>query len=97
MEGRLEWTLFGSKFSRTVLVFLCQVIILYIFIITCFVNLTVCPNELLITVLSLSLGTILPSQKVRKIKNIAGGGGRGGSSSSSSGSISSKSLTDSFP
>ena len=61
------------------------------------------PNELWITVLSLSLGTILPSPKVRKSK-IAGGGGRGGSSSnssssssSSSGSISSESLTHSFP
>ena len=86
MEGRSEWTLFGSKFSRTALVFLCQVIILYISIITCFVNLTVHngPNELWITVLSLSLGTILPSPKVRKSK-ITGGGG-GSSSNSSSGS-----------
>ena len=68
MEGQSEWTLFGSKFSRTALVFLCQVIILYISIITCFVNLTVHngSNELWITVLSLSLGTILPSPKVRK-------------------------------
>ena len=56
----MEWTLFGSKFSRTALVFICQVIILYISIITCFVNLTVHngSNELWITVLSLSLGTI---------------------------------------
>ena len=63
MEGRSEWTLFGSKFSRTALVFLCQVIILYISIITCFVNLTMHngPNELWITVLSLSLGSILPT------------------------------------
>lgn len=58
----------GSKVSRSALVFLSQVIILYISIITCFVNLTVRngPNELWITVLSLSLGTILPSPKVRK-------------------------------
>ena len=41
MEGQLEWTLFGSKFSRAVLVFICKVIILYISIITCLVNLTV--------------------------------------------------------
>ena len=68
MEGQSEWTLFGSKFSRTALVFLCQVIILYISIITCFINVTVRngPNELWITVLSLSLGTLLPSPKVRK-------------------------------
>ena len=92
MEGQSEWTLFGSKFSRTALVFICQVIILYISIITCFVNLAVHngPNELWITVLSLSLGTILPSPKVRKTK-IAGGG-----LSSSSGSISNESPTHSF-
>ena len=96
MEGRSEWTLFGSKFSRTALVFLCQVIILYISIITCFVNLTIHngPNELWITVLSLSLGTILPSPKVRKSKITAGGGS---SSNSSSGSISGESPTHSFP
>ena len=97
MEEQSEWTLFGSKFSRMALVFLCQVIILYISIITCLVNLTVHngPNELWITVLSLSLGTILPSPKVRKSK-IAGGGGSS-SNSSSGGSISSESLTHSFP
>ena len=92
MEGRSEWTLFGSKFSRTALVFICQVIILYISIITYFVNLTVHNglNELWITVLSLSLETILPSPKVRKSK--IGGGG-----SSSSTSVSSESPTHSFP
>ena len=92
MEGRSEWTLFGSNVLRTALVFICQVIILCISIITCFVNLTVCngSNELWITGLSLSLGTILPSPKVRKSK-IGGGGG------SSSGSISSESPTHSFP
>ena len=93
MEGRSEWTLFGSKCSRTALVFICQVIILYISIITYFVNLTVRngPNELWITVLSISLGTILPSPKVRKTKI-----GRGVSSNSivSSGG---ESPTHSFP
>ena len=57
------------------------------------------PNELWITVLSLSLGTILPSPKVRKSK-IAGGGGElssNSSSSSSSGSVSGESPTHSFP
>ena len=98
MEGQSEWTLFGSKFSRTALVFLCQVIILYISIITCFINLTVHngPNELWITVLSLSLGTLLSSPKVRKSKiaAVAAGGGGG---ASSSGSLSSESPTHSFP
>ena len=99
MEGRSEWTLFGSKFSTTALVFLCQVIILYISIITCFVNLTVCngPNELWITVLSLSLGTILPSPKVRKSKIAGGGVGLSSNSSSGGGSVSGESPTHSFP
>ena len=100
MDGQLEWTLFGSKFSKMALVFLCQVIILYISIITCFVNLTIHngPNELWITVLS-SLGTILPSPKVRKSKIArGGGGGRSSSNSSTSGvSISCESPTHSFP
>ena len=56
------------------------------------------PNELWITVLSLSLGTILPSPKVRKSKIAGGGGGSSSnSSSSSSGSISGESPTYSFP
>ena len=96
MEGQSEWTLFGSKCSRTALEFLCQVIILYISIITRFVNLTVCnnPNEFWITILSLSLGILLPSPKVRKSKIAGGEGGRGSSSSSS---VSSKLPTHSFP
>ena len=53
------------------------------------------PNELWITVLSLSLGTILPSPKVRKSK--IGGGGGGSSSNSSSGSVLGESPTHSFP
>ena len=69
MEGRdSKWTLCGTQVSRTALVFLCQVIILYISIITCFVNLTVGngPDELWISILSLSICTILPSPKVHK-------------------------------
>ena len=98
MEGQSEWTLFGSKFSRTALVFLCQVIISYISIITCFINLTVCngANELWITVLSLSLGTLLPSPKVRKSK-IAAVAAAGGGGVSNSGGVSSESPTHSFP
>ena len=66
---------------------------LYISIITCFVNLTVCnrPNELWITLLSISLGTILPAPKVRKTKI---GGGVSSNSSVSSGG---ESPTHSFP
>ena len=63
MEGRdSEWTLCGTKGYHTALVFL------YISIITCFINLMVgnSPNELWISILSLSIGTILPSSKVHK-------------------------------
>ena len=67
-EERNMWKLFGKEVSRSALVFIFQVTILYISIITCFVNLTVRngPVELWITILSLSLGSILPSPKVKK-------------------------------
>ena len=63
------WKVGGREFSRTAVVFTCQVIVLYLAIITCFVNLTVAngPTELWITILSLSLGSLLPSPKVKKL------------------------------
>ena len=63
------WNVFGRRVSRSAVVFLFQITILYISIITCFVNLTVKngPVELWITILSLSLGSILPSPKVKKV------------------------------
>lgn len=65
-----EWNICGKKVSRSAIVFACQIVILYISIITCFVNLTIKngPNELWITILSISLGSILPSPKVQKPK-----------------------------
>ena len=51
------------------------------------------PNELWITVLSLSLGNILPSPKVRKSKIAR----VGGSSSNSSSNVLGESPTHSFP
>ena len=69
-SNSFEWNLCGKKVSRSAIVFICQIVILYISIITCFVNLTLKngPNELWITILSLSLGSILPSPKVHKPK-----------------------------
>lgn len=63
-----HWNLCGKKVSRSAVVFFCQIIILYISILTCFINLTVKngPTELWISILSLSLGSILPSPKVKK-------------------------------
>ena len=61
------WNIAGRPFQRSAAVFICQVIILYISIITCFINLTVNngPSELWISLLSLSLGSLLPSPKVK--------------------------------
>lgn len=63
-----DWNLCGRRVSRSAVVFFCQIIILYISILTCFVNLTIKngPTELWISILSLSLGSILPSPKVKK-------------------------------
>ena len=65
------WKVCGKEMSRSALVFIFQITILYIAIITCFANLTVRngPVELWITILSLSLGSILPSPKVKKLPN----------------------------
>ncbi len=65
------WYFCGRQTTRSAIVFLCQILILYIAIITCFVNLSVKngPSELWITLLSVSLGSILPSPKVKKAIN----------------------------
>ena len=62
------WYVGSCRISRSAAVYISQMTILYIAIITCFVNLTVRngPNELWISLLSLSLGAILPAPKVRK-------------------------------
>ena len=62
------WYLCGLQTSRSALVFVSQITILYISIITCFINLSLSngPSELWIAVLSLSIGSILPSPKVKK-------------------------------
>ena len=67
-KPKSTWNMCGQPISRSAIVFLCQVIILYISIITCFINLTISngPTELWISLLSLSLGSILPSPKVKK-------------------------------
>lgn len=62
------WYFCGRETSRSALVFICQIFILYVSIITCFINLSIRngSSELWITILSLSLGSILPSPKVKK-------------------------------
>lgn len=67
-----KWNICGRQVSRSAVVFFCQIIILYICIITCFVNLTIKngSTELWISLLSLSLGSILPSPKVKKFSSV---------------------------
>ena len=64
----MTWKLCGTEVFGTVVAFFSQIIILYMCILTCFVNLSVknSPLELWISLISLSLGSILPSLKVKK-------------------------------
>ena len=64
----MKWKLCGMEMSRAVVAFFSQIIILYICILTCFVNLSLKngPPELWISLLSLSLGSILPFSKIKK-------------------------------
>ena len=60
---------FGKKIKKAEIAFVFQVIILYIVIITCIINLSLRngTSELWVSLLSYSLGCILPSPKIKKI------------------------------
>ena len=62
---------FGQKVKKPEIAFVFQVIILYIVIITCIINLSLKngTSELWVSLLSYSLGCILPSSKIKKINN----------------------------
>ena len=59
----------GKKVRKPEIVFIFQVIILYIVIITCIINLSLKngTSELWVSLLSYSLGCILPSPKIKKL------------------------------
>ena len=63
------WQLFGKKVPKAETVFITQVIILYIVIITCIVNLSMKNgvSELWVSLLSYSLGCLLPSPRLKKL------------------------------
>ena len=65
--GEEVWTLFGRRTQRTKVVYLCQIAILYIIIITCLVNITrESPNlNLWSTLLASSIGYLLPNPKIK--------------------------------
>ena len=64
----LNWNFFGKTIARSKAVFISQVIILYVVILTCIVNLSMGNSlgEVWISLLSYSLGSILPSPKIKK-------------------------------
>ena len=66
-----NWYLMGRPFPRSEVKYLAQVLILYIVILTCLVNLSVGKSELRtiwISLLSSSIGYILPSPHISKPK-----------------------------
>lgn len=69
MESEVNtWKVFGKKMPKSEIVFFSQIIILYIVIITCIVNLSVGNGEsnLWTALLSSSIGYILPNPSVKR-------------------------------
>ena len=64
-----SFKVFGKKVRKLEIVFIFQVIILYIVIITCIINLSLKngTSELWVSLLSYSLGCLLPSPKIKKL------------------------------
>ena len=60
---------FGRRIRKPEMTFIFQVIILYIVIITCIINLSLKngTSELWVSLLSYSLGCLLPSPKIKKL------------------------------
>lgn len=63
MEHNQEWRLFGSKVPKAEIVYICQIVIVYIIIITSIVNLSLSNGnpELWISLLCSAIGYALPS------------------------------------
>lgn len=68
--GSEQWTLFGRKTQRSKVEFFSQVIILYIIILTCLVNITLewGNRELWSALLGSSIGYLLPSPRLKSDK-----------------------------
>ena len=63
-----SWRVLRRFIGKPEIVFLSQIIILYVVILTCIINLSINSgkNELWVSLLSYSLGCILPAPKVKK-------------------------------
>ena len=69
-ESTRSWNVFGRSIPRSEITFFSQVIIIYIVIVTCIVNLSVGNGDsnLWTALLSSCLGYLLPSPTIRKDK-----------------------------
>ena len=65
---RTNWNVFGNKIPKEEFTFFAQVVLIYIVCITCIINLSIGNgnSNLWTSLLSSSLGYILPSPKLRK-------------------------------
>ena len=63
-----RWVLFGNKIPKEEIVYFCQVVIVYVVVITSIVNLSLenGSSELWISLLSSAIGYILPNPSLRK-------------------------------
>jgi hypothetical protein len=66
--GSRRWTIFGGKFPKQEVIYLSQVILIYIVVIACIINLSLwdANQSLWVSLLSGCIGYILPSPKLRK-------------------------------
>lgn len=63
------WDLFGRRIPKQEIVYFCQIIVLYIIIITSVINISLGnDSEIWLILLSSSLGTISPSPNIKNIK-----------------------------
>jgi len=65
-----RWQLMGSKLPKSEIVYFCQMIMVYVIIVTSIVNLSLQngKNELWITLLSSAIGYALPSPTLKATK-----------------------------
>lgn len=65
-SSRSKWPLFGTLVPKNEVIFICQVVILYIVIITCIINLSLKNGDsnLWVALLSSSLGIMLPQPTI---------------------------------
>ncbi len=71
-ENHSSWKLFGDRVPKTEIVFGSQVVMLYIVIIVCLINLTMGNGDsnLWTALLSCSLGYMLPAPTLKAIKRV---------------------------